>query len=151
MYYCPLCVCWGQNCKPIKYTRLFFFVPGINRGSPEEQNQQGVCVCVCVCVCDFIQKYVWKLLSHVQLFATPWNMHSMEFSRPEYWSGLPFPSPGALPSPGIEHMSPTLRADSLPAEPPGKPKNTGVSLLQQIFLTQESTGVSCLGGGFFTN
>ena len=51
-----------------------------------------------------------------------------------------FPSPGDLPNPGLEHKSPTLQADSLPAEPPRKPKNTGVSslsLLQQIFLTQE--------------
>ena len=53
---------------------------------------------------------------------------------------LPFPSPGDLPNPGIEPRSPTLQADSLPAEPQGKPKNTGVgslSLLQQIFLIQE--------------
>ena len=52
----------------------------------------------------------------------------------------PFPSPGDLPNPGIEPRSPALQEDSLPAEPPGKPKNTGVgslSLLQQIFLTQE--------------
>ena len=65
----------------------------------------------------------------------------MEFSRPEYWSGQPFPSPGDLPNPGIEPRFPTLQADSLPAESPGKPKNTGVgslSLLQQIFPTQES-------------
>ena len=46
----------------------------------------------------------------------------MEFSRPEYWSGLPFPSPGDLPHPGIEPRSPTLLADSSPDEPPGKPK-----------------------------
>ena len=39
---------------------------------------------------------------------------SMEFSRQEYWSGLPFPSPGDLPNPGIEHQSPALQADSLP-------------------------------------
>ena len=45
----------------------------------------------------------------------------MEFSRQEYWSGLPFPSPGDLPDPGIESMSPVLQADSLPSEPPGKP------------------------------
>ena len=67
-------------------------------------------------------------------------MQSMEFSRPEYWSGEPFPSPGDLPNPGSEPRSPALRADSVPAEPPGKPKNTGVgtlSLLQCIFLTQE--------------
>ena len=65
----------------------------------------------------------------------------MEFSRPEYWNGSPFPSPGDLPNPGIEPSSPALQADSLPAEPQGKPKHTGVgglSLLQRIFLTQES-------------
>ena len=59
------------------------------------------------------------------------------FSRQEYWSWLPCPPPGELPNPG----SPALQADSLPTEPPGKPKNTGVgslSLLQQIFQTQES-------------
>ena len=62
----------------------------------------------------------------------------MEFSRPEYWSGYPFPSPGNLPNPGIEPRSPALQADSLPAEPQGKPKNTGVGglhLLQWIFPT----------------
>ena len=50
----------------------------------------------------------------------------MEFFRPEYRSGLPFPSPGDLPNPGIEPRSPSLQADSLSAEPQGKPKNTGV-------------------------
>ena len=65
----------------------------------------------------------------------------MEFSRPEYWRGLLFPSPGDLPNPGIEPSSPAFQADSLPAEPQGKPKNIGVgslSLLQRIFPTQES-------------
>ena len=55
-------------------------------------------------------------------------------------SGLPCPPPGDLPNPGIKPRSPALQADSLPAEPPGKPKNTGVgslSLLQWIFLIQE--------------
>ena len=66
-----------------------------------------------------------KSLSHVRLFATPWTVayqapQSMEFSRQEYWSGLPFPSPRDLPDPGIEPGSPTLRADALPSEPPGK-------------------------------
>ena len=46
---------------------------------------------------------------------------SMEFSRQEYWSGLPFPSPGDLPDPGILPESPALQVDSLPSEPPGKP------------------------------
>ena len=65
----------------------------------------------------------------------------MEFSRPEYWSELPFPSPGDLPNPGIKPRSPTLRVDSLLAEPQGKPRNTGLgslSLLLWIFPTQES-------------
>ena len=55
------------------------------------------------------------------------------FCRQEYWSGLPCPLPGDFPSPGIESRSPALQAGSLPSEPPGKPKNTGVdsiSLLQ---------------------
>ena len=55
-------------------------------------------------------------------FATPWTTQSMEFSRPECWSGLPFPSPADLPNPGIEPRSPAeeLQADSLSAEPQGK-------------------------------
>ena len=65
-----------------------------------------------------------QLLSRVQLFATPWTIAykvppSVEFSRQEYWSGLPFPSPGDLPNPGIEPGSPALQADALPSEPPG--------------------------------
>ena len=58
-----------------------------------------------------------KSVSHVQLFVTPWTAayhtpQSMEFSRQEYWNGLPFPSPGDLPDPGIEPGSPALQADS---------------------------------------
>ena len=67
-----------------------------------------------------------KSLSRVRLLATPWTVayqppSSMEFSRQEYWSGLPFLSPGDLPDPGIEPGSPALQADALPYEPPGKP------------------------------
>ena len=65
-------------------------------------------------------------------------IQSMEFSRPEKWSGKPFPSPGDLPKPASELKSPTLQADSLPAEPQGEPKNTSWSLLQWIFPTQET-------------
>ena len=62
----------------------------------------------------------------LRLFAIPWTVayqacRFMGFSRQEYWSGFPFPSPGYLPNPGIEPGSPTLQADSLLSEPPGKP------------------------------
>ena len=80
----------------------------------------------------------WKLvksLSCVQLFETPWTVAhqaplSMGFSRQEYWSGLPFPSPGDLPDPGIEPRSPTLEADALTSEPPGKPIR-GISFIKK--------------------
>ena len=66
-----------------------------------------------------------KSLSHVRIFEISWTVahqapQSMEFSRKEYWSGLPFPPPGHLPNPGIKPGSPTLRANVLPSEPPGK-------------------------------
>ena len=72
-----------------------------------------------------------KLLSHVQLFSIPWTVanqapQSVEFSRQEYWSGLPLPSPGGLPDPGIEPGSLTPQADSLPSEPPEKSKKDPV-------------------------
>ena len=55
------------------------------------------------------------------LFATPWTIQTMAFSRPGYWGGHPIPSPGDLPNPGIKPRSPALQADSLSAELPGKP------------------------------
>ena len=66
------------------------------------------------------------LLSHIWLFLIPQTVvHqaplSVEFSRQEYQSRLPFPPPGDLPDPGTEPRSPALQADSLPSEPPGKP------------------------------
>ena len=86
-------------------------------------------------------KWKWQSLSHVWLFVILWTIQSMEFSRPESWNGKPFPSPGDLPNPGIEPRSPTLLSDSLPAEPQGKPRNTGVGsllLLQGNLPNQES-------------
>ena len=74
---------------------------------------------------SFSNEWKWKVkvksLSGVWLLATPWTVAyhappSMGFSIQEYWSGLPFPSPGNLPNPGIEHRSPTLQADTLPSE-----------------------------------
>ena len=59
----------------------------------------------------------------------------MGFSRQEYWSGLPCPSPGDLPDPGIEPGSPAWQADSLPSEPPGKAQGGVIQLL--IILNQK--------------
>ena len=69
-----------------------------------------------------------KLLSRVQLFATPWTVAyqappSMGFSKQEYWSGVPFLSPGDLRNLGIEPGSPAFQADALTSEPPGKSFN----------------------------
>ena len=69
-----------------------------------------------------------KFHSSVRLVETPWTVApqsppSMGFSRQGYWSGLPFPSPGDLPDPGIEPRSPTLQADALTSEPPEKPQS----------------------------
>ena len=59
---------------------------------------------------------------------------SMEFSRQEYWSGLPFPPPGDLPNPGTKPGSPAFQADALPSELPGKPKHEmGVKYLLALF------------------
>ena len=74
-----------------------------------------------------------KLLSRVRLFVTPWTVAhqappSMEFSRQEYWSGLPFPYPGDLPDLGMEPWSPALQADALPSEPPGNPEMIGLTV-----------------------
>ena len=103
---------------------------------------------------DLWWEWKWKLLSCVQFFVTQWTIQSMEFSRPEYWSGKPFPSTGDLPNPGIKPRSPALQADSLPAEPPGKPKNN--ALVAYPFSRRSSwprnqTRFSCITGGFFTN
>ena len=72
-----------------------------------------------------VMKIKVKLLSHVQLFATPWTVAyraplSMGFSRQESWSGLPFPSPRDLPDRGIEPRTLALQVGSLRSEPPGK-------------------------------
>ena len=79
---------------------------------------------MCVCVRARAQ-----LLHCVRLFVTPWTVVCqaalpMEFSRQEDWNGVPFPTPGHLPNPGIGHeplVCPALQADSLPLVPPGKP------------------------------
>ena len=82
-----------------------------------------------------------QILYHLRHLGSPWTIQSKEFSRSEYWSGQPFPPPGDLPNLEIKPRSPPLRAKSLPAEPAGKPENTGAGslfLLWRTFLTQES-------------
>jgi len=125
-----------------------------------------------------------KWLRRARLFVTPWTvayqaLPSMGFSRQDYWSGLPFPSPGDLLNPGIEPGSPALQADALPYEPPGKPEvkvaqscltlcdsmdYTVQGILQARILQwvaysffsgssqpRDRTGVSWIAGRFFTN
>ena len=84
---------------------------------------------------------------------TPWTVAcqaavSMGFSRPDYWSGLPRPSPGDLPDPGSKPRSPVLQADSLPSEPPGSPNEAEVDIFMELpcFL-HNSTNVSNLTSG----
>ena len=89
------------------------------------------------------EKVKVKFLSHIWLFATPWTVahqapSPMEFSRQEYWSGLPYPSPGNLPDPGIEPRSPAMQADALPSETPGKPSMEGEGNSEAGWLTLEA-------------
>ena len=71
----------------------------------------NVCVSLSV-TSNSLRPTLWTVVCHAPL--------SMAFSKQEYWSGLPFPSPGDLPNSGIEPRSPALQADSLPSEPLGK-------------------------------
>ena len=82
----------------------------------------------CYLTCSLFKKKKVKLLSHVWLFSTPWTVAyqappSTGFSRQDHWSGVPSPSPGGLPNPGIDPGSPALQADALPSEPPGNHRN----------------------------
>ena len=93
-------------------------------GDTEKQYDWNFQQCfMCLLSSEFAHvKVKVKSLSRVRLFATPWTLAyqappSMGFSRQEYWSGLPFPSPGDLPNPGIKPRSLTLQADALPSEP----------------------------------
>ena len=109
------------------------------------------------------------VFNHVQLFANPqteahWAPLPIEFSRQKYWNGLPFPTPGNLPDPGIEPMSPvspTLGGRVFTAEPPGKPpcwfKKEGAFwrvVLIKVEAMHAGTGVCgslCLSLSFLVN
>ena len=98
------------------------------------------------------------LVAQLWLFATPWAVACQALlsmgTRQEYWSGLPCLLWGDLPNLGIKPRSPALQTDSLPAEAPGKPKNTGVdylSLLRGPSWPRNWTLVSFIAGRFFTS
>ena len=88
-----------------------------HQGSPKNPWRDGLCL-----EYAYASEVKVKSLSRVRLFETPWTVAhqappSMGFSKQEYWSGLPFPSPGNLPDPGIEPGSPAFQADVLTSEP----------------------------------
>ena len=138
-----LMVLVAQSCptlrrQGLKLTKLLcsWNPPGKNTGVGSHSLLQGIfstqgsnlhllcCRQTLYCLSHYKGKV--KLLSPVQLFAIPWTVGnqaspSMGFSRQEYWSGLPFPSPVDLLNPGVKPASPALHEDSLPSELPGKP------------------------------
>ena len=90
---------------------------------------------MCVLSHSVVSDSLWPHRLQPSRLLCPWG-----FPRQEYWSGFSYPPPKDLPNPGIKPRSPALQVDSLPTEPPGKPKNTGVSslsLLQRVFLAQD--------------
>ena len=92
---------------------------------------------------ELLKAVLVKSLSCVQLFATSWTVAhqappSMEFSRQESWSGLPFPSPGDLPDPGIKPRSPTLQADALLSRPPGSNSLEFLNFLNSLSVSLRS-------------
>ena len=70
-------------------------------------------------------------------------LHPWDFSRQEYWSGLPFPSPGDLPHPGIEPRSPALQADALTSEPPGKKEFPHAAVVKTVLLRAQVSIPGC--------
>ena len=103
--------------SPLSKASFLPRLPHHNRLGHHRELSWVPCGISCIPLC------VYPSLSHVPL-CDPWTVAqqaplSLEFSRQEYWRGLPFPSPGGLPNPGIEPGSPAWQADSLPSEPPG--------------------------------
>ena len=125
--------CWSIN-----HSKIFFDPPPRVMKIKTKINKRDLIKCKTFCIAkESINKMKrqpseWgKSTSircyRVQPFVTPWTAAhqapavSRRFSRQGYWSGLPFPSPGDFPDPGIKLRSPALQAGSLPSEPPGKP------------------------------
>ena len=103
--------------RELSYTHLFFF-PSTYMASASFLSVPGWTICVCVCVCVCVSHSVMSDSAASWILAR--QALSMEFSRQEYWSGLPLPFPRGLADPGIEPRLLTLQADSLLPELPGK-------------------------------
>ena len=123
----------------------------IRKGQSDEEERVGGAVWA-----DWrLWKWKWSRSVVSDSLVTPWTVaHQappyLRFSRREYWSGLPFPSPGNLPDPGIESRSPTFQAEALTSEPPGDPqrlwgevKNSESLPDISIFNAQHETGIIC--------
>ena len=101
----------------------------------------SVCVFVCACTCPQLCPTLCNPMDCSRQAPL-----SMEFSRQEYWSGLPFTSPGDLPDPWIEPGSPALQADSLPSEPPGKDPRSCIYMPTNIYtcvILKRCTDILC--------
>ena len=142
MYNCPLwftCFKWNSH---------FYICGNINNNKNTIQHLLNATMFQELCYSFILSQLIFTMvvvysLSRVCLFVTPWTIAlqaplSMGFPRQEYWSSLPFPSPGDLPDPGIEPRSPALQADSLLTEPPGKPNiyNKAMQLVTVISILQ---------------
>ena len=113
------------SCRWCVYTHMDIHTHPCTCMCMNEYTYKPIDMCMYRCVFTHLSAHGLVTKSCPTL-ATPWTRGcraplSMGFSRPEYWSGLPFPSPGELPYPGIEHGSPASQADSFPSMPPGKP------------------------------
>ena len=142
----------SQECKPFStFETISQWIYHINRIKDEDHRwsqkilrknliksrQQNGCLRGLTNSCEKKRKVKMKSLSHVRLFATPWMvacqaLWSMGFSRQEYWPGLPFPSPGYLPNPGIKPGSPALQTETLLSGPrKAKEKRKDISMWVQ--------------------
>ena len=149
-----------EHSSAIKRSKLLITCSNMDEPQEITLRQGNLMQIALYCMTLFIWSKV-KSLSHVQPFATPWTvayqaLPSMGFSRQEYWSGLPFPSPGDLSNPGIKPGSPALQTDALPSEQPGKPRPEYWSWKALPFFrgssqSRDQTQVSHIAGGFFTN
>ena len=133
------CVSALRACLPLNLDKglsweLSFFAPNtvvnavvVNLNGKDSENQK--CLTVLETLWQLLPAHsLWKWSESYSVMSYSLRHHglSTEFSRPEYWSGSPFPSPGDLPNPGIEPGSPALQVDSLPTELSGKPFFVGV-------------------------